>query len=119
MRRVWTQRRAARLWRLRLFLLRIRRVCSKWSTGGERVSMRVLVIEPAGQLWGSERALLDMIESVVDVEFTLCCPPDCPLLQELIKRRIRALPYFTAELHRKPRWRRLVATFGVLRAILA
>jgi glycosyltransferase involved in cell wall biosynthesis len=81
--------------------------------------MRVLVIEPAGQLWGSERALLDMIESVAGVEFAVCCPPDGPLLQELLKRRIRALPYFIAELHRKPRWRRLVAAFGVLRAILA
>jgi len=81
--------------------------------------MRVLVIEPAGQLWGSERALLDMVESVADVEFAVCCPPDGPLLQELFKRGIRALPYFIAELHRKPRWRRLVAAFGVLRAIIA
>jgi glycosyltransferase involved in cell wall biosynthesis len=81
--------------------------------------MRVLVIEPAGQLWGSERALLDMIESVAEIEFAVCCPPDGPLLQELLRRGTRALPYFISELHRKSRWRRLVAVFGVLRAIFA
>ena len=59
-----------------------------------------------------------MIDSVAEIEFAVCCPPDGPLLQELLKRGIRALPYFIAELHRKPRWWRLVAAFGVLRAIL-
>lgn len=83
------------------------------------MSLRVLSIEPAGNLWGSERALLDLIESVPGIEFAVCCPPRSALKAELWKRRIEVLPYFIAGLHRKPRWRRAQAAFGVLRACFA
>ena len=80
---------------------------------------RVLVIEPAGELWGSERALLDLIDSAKAVTFGVCCPPGKPLLPELERRKIPALPHFIAHLHEKPHWRRLQAALGVLRACLA
>lgn len=81
--------------------------------------MRVLIVEPAGNLWGSERAMIDLIESLPDLDMAVCCPSRGPLRGELRKRGVRALPYFIEELHRKPRWRRLQAALGVLRAALA
>jgi glycosyltransferase involved in cell wall biosynthesis len=79
---------------------------------------RVLVIEPAGNLWGSERALLDLLGSVHTMELAVCCPPKMPLNNELERRQVRTLPYFIARLHEKSRWHRLWAAFGVLRACL-
>src|SRR4051794_23950073 len=55
---------------------------------------RVLVIEAAGNLWGSERSLLDMISGTQGIEVTVCCPPGRPLLAELEKRGIRSIPTF-------------------------
>jgi len=78
----------------------------------------VLVVEPAGNLWGSERALLDLIDSALGLSFGVCCPPRSPIIGELERRGIPVFPYFLAELHRGPRWRRLQAAFGVLRASL-
>jgi glycosyltransferase involved in cell wall biosynthesis len=77
---------------------------------------RVLVIEPSGNLWGSERALLDLLDSIGESEAAVCCPPGMPLQPELEKRGIRAYPYFVYGLHEKSRWQRLRAAIGVLRA---
>lgn len=79
---------------------------------------RVLIVEPAGGLWGSERALLDLIDATCDLEIAVCCPPGSPLQIELGQRGIRTLPWFVAELHRKSRWRRLQAALGVIRACI-
>lgn len=79
---------------------------------------RVLVVEAAGGLWGSERALLDLIDAAVELEIAVCCPPHSPLQPELERRGVRTFPYFVAELHLKPRWERLRAAFGVLLACL-
>lgn len=78
--------------------------------------MRVLIVETAGNLWGSERALLDLIDSAPDLAFAVCCPPGSAIISELERRRVEVLPYFTADLHRKGRWSRLWAAIGVLRA---
>jgi glycosyltransferase involved in cell wall biosynthesis len=80
--------------------------------------VRVLIVEPAGGLWGSERALIDLIESAPDLEIAVCCPPRTPLQAELEKRGVRVLPYFIASLHLKSRSQRLKAALGVLRACL-
>lgn len=80
---------------------------------------RTLIIESAGGLWGSERALIDLIESAPALEVAVCCPPDTPLAAELERRGVRVLPWFIERLHEKSRWRRLQAAFGVLRACLA
>jgi glycosyltransferase involved in cell wall biosynthesis len=80
---------------------------------------RLLVIEAAGNLWGSERALLDLLDGLNGMEIAVCCPPDSALETELVRRGIKVFPYYIYELHKKPRWRRLLAALGVLRACRA
>jgi glycosyltransferase involved in cell wall biosynthesis len=79
---------------------------------------RALVVEPSGNLWGSERALLDLLDGLDAVEFAVCCPPDRPLIAELMKRSVRVLPRFVYKLHEKSRLQRLRAAIGVVRACL-
>lgn len=76
---------------------------------------RVLVIEAAGNLWGSERALLDLLDTL-PAEVAVCCPPRAPLQAELERRRISTLPYYVSRLHEKSVWHRMCAALGVLRA---
>jgi glycosyltransferase involved in cell wall biosynthesis len=80
--------------------------------------MRVLVVEPAGNLWGSERAFLDVAGWMPDVQVGVCCPPDRPIRSELEKASIRTFPYFVYGLHEKSKWGRLRAAIGVARACL-
>ena len=77
---------------------------------------RVLVIEGSGNLWGSERALLDLLDVLPIREVAVCCPPERPLNGELEKRHIRTLTYFVYGLHKKPKRYRLQAAAGVFRA---
>jgi glycosyltransferase involved in cell wall biosynthesis len=80
--------------------------------------MRVLVVEPAGNLWGSERAFLDVASWLPDVALGVCCPPCRPIRSELEKVSIRTFPYFVYGLHEKSKWARLWAAIGVIRACL-
>jgi glycosyltransferase involved in cell wall biosynthesis len=80
---------------------------------------RILVIETAGNLWGSERALLDLLEAMDKSEVAVCCPPRRPLRTELERRGFTVFPHFVYALHLRPRWRRLQAAIGVLRACAA
>jgi glycosyltransferase involved in cell wall biosynthesis len=75
--------------------------------------MRVLIIEPAGNLWGSERAMLDLVDYLDDAELAVCMPPSRPLRPELDRRGIRVLPYYVYALHEKTKLQRLYAAFGV------
>jgi glycosyltransferase involved in cell wall biosynthesis len=77
---------------------------------------RVLIVEAAGNLWGSERALIDLIEGITDLDVAVCCPPATPLVEELKKRGIYTFGFFRADLHLKSRVHRLWAAFGVVRA---
>jgi glycosyltransferase involved in cell wall biosynthesis len=79
---------------------------------------RILVIEPAGGLWGSERALLDLIDSAPQLEFAVCCPAGTPLVEELDRRGVKVLPFLIERLHQKPRWFRAVAALGILLACI-
>jgi glycosyltransferase involved in cell wall biosynthesis len=79
---------------------------------------RALVIEASGNLWGSERALLDLLDALPTREVAVCCPPQMPLNGELDKRHIRTLPYYVYGLHKKARQHRLLAAAGVLRACI-
>lgn len=79
---------------------------------------RVLVIDAAGNLWGSERALIDLLKGMSHLDVAVCCPPQRPLVGELEKLQIRALPYYVYGLHEKSKWQRLRAALGVLRACL-
>lgn len=80
---------------------------------------RILVIEPAGGLWGSERALLDLIQGCPQLDWAVCCPPRTPLLTELQRRGVPRFPWFGERLHQRSRLRRAEAALGVLRACLA
>jgi hypothetical protein len=82
------------------------------------VMTRVLVIEAAANLWGSERALLDLLAGMPNLEIAVCCPPERPLNAELEKYGIRVLPYYVYGLHQKSKWHRGRAALGVLRASL-
>ena len=79
---------------------------------------RALVIEASGNLWGSERALLDLLDALPMLDVAVCCPPQVPINRELAKLNIRTFPYFVYGLHEKSRWHRLRAAAGVLRACL-
>jgi glycosyltransferase involved in cell wall biosynthesis len=79
---------------------------------------RALVIEASGNLWGSERSLLDLLRGTPNLEVAVCCPPETKLKGELEKLRIRTLPYYVYGLHEKSKWQRLRAAMGVLRACL-
>jgi glycosyltransferase involved in cell wall biosynthesis len=78
--------------------------------------MRVLVIEPAGKLWGSERALLDFVNKLPGFEAGVCCPPATPIIAELEKISVRTFPYFIESLHDKGRSKRLWAAICVVKA---
>lgn len=78
----------------------------------------MLVIESAANLWGSERALLDLLDGVSELEMAVCCPPDRPLQGKLEERHIRVFSYLVYDLHQKSKWHRLWAAIGVFRACL-
>jgi glycosyltransferase involved in cell wall biosynthesis len=79
---------------------------------------RVLFIEPAGDLWGSEKALLDLIRWLPGLEIGVCCPPDRPIIPKLKELSVKVFPYFAYALHKKSRWARTGAAVGVARACL-
>lgn len=79
---------------------------------------RILTVEGSGDLWGSERALLDLIQSIGTENMAVCCPPGRPLIAELARLHIRTLPYYIYKLHEKSRWQRLKSALGVLQACL-
>jgi glycosyltransferase involved in cell wall biosynthesis len=86
------------------------------SQPGKECCLRVLVIEAAGNLWGSERVLLDMLANRKGSEYAVCCPPNTPIISELEKLGVTVLPFFIANLHQKSKWQRAKAVVGVLRA---
>lgn len=86
---------------------------------------RVLIVEPAGNLWGSERVLLDMLSAEGHREgspdgwpdklcFAVCCPPRSAIVEKLRKIRIRVFPTFVSGLHEKTRIARFIALIGLL-----
>lgn len=82
--------------------------------------LRALVVEPAGNLWGSERVLLDFLGSIAGSpwEIGVCCPPNTPILERLVELPIEIYPAFVAGLHRKSKFNRLHAAAGLLVAAL-
>lgn len=79
---------------------------------------RALVVEPSGNLWGSERVLLDFLRVAVTSawEIAVCCPPDTPILGALGELPIQVFETFQANLHLRGRAQRARATLGLLRA---
>lgn len=77
---------------------------------------RVLVIESAGNMWGSERSLLDMVQGSSRMEVSVCLPPNTALEMHLAKPCVPVFPYYVADLHVRSRLSRLRAAAGVFRA---
>ena len=82
-----------------------------------KTKQRVLSLDPAGLLWGSERALLDFIGEIPEFESACCCPPGSPLIEKLKARNVACLPTFQANLHLRGVGARLLALWGLLRAL--
>jgi len=77
---------------------------------------RVLILEPAGNLWGSERVLLDFLRQArgSNWQIAVCCPPDTPIIAALSRLRITVFPSFIANLHLRSRGYRLLAALRLL-----
>jgi glycosyltransferase involved in cell wall biosynthesis len=77
-----------------------------------------MILDPAGNLWGSERVLLDFLSSYEGKkkEVALCCPPHSPLVKAVEALGITVYPYFEGMLHEKGKLARLGAAIGLMRA---
>jgi len=78
---------------------------------------RVLSLDPAGLLWGSERALLDFLGMIPGFSGACCLPPGSPLIAKLRELEIPHFPYFKANLHQRGVLQRGIALLGLMRAI--
>ena len=78
-----------------------------------------MVLEAAGNLWGSERALADLLNAMDPAiwEIGICCPPAMPFESLLDESRIQIFPTFVGNLHLKSKLSRIWALFGLIRAI--
>lgn len=81
--------------------------------------VKLLALESAGNLWGSERVLLDMLASLDGMDVAVCCPPRTPIVTELTRLRIRVFETFIERLHEKSRLTRFTALIGLIRACVA
>lgn len=80
--------------------------------------MRIMVLDPAGNLWDSERVLLDFLGSSATGQHrvALCCPPNTPLVDRGQGMAVRVFPDFQARPHQRGKLERLRAMVGLLRA---
>jgi glycosyltransferase involved in cell wall biosynthesis len=82
--------------------------------------VRSLILEPAGNLYGSERVLLDFLTAargLASWNIAVCCPPRTPLLPYLSDLGVRVFPYFAANLHTRGRIARATALAGLVAAM--
>lgn len=78
----------------------------------------IMVLDPAGNMWGSERVLLDFLksEAVRERSIALCCPPGTLLEAAVNQLGIPVYPLFIADLHEKGKFSRLRAAIGLFKA---
>ena len=77
---------------------------------------RILIIEPAGNLWGSEQALLDLLDGMRATKIGVCLPSSGALIGELSRRDVEVYPYLESNLHLRSKWWWLYSASGVFRA---
>lgn len=81
---------------------------------------KIVILDPAGNMWGSERVLLDLLRSdsaqTKTRNIALCCPPDTPLAGAAQQIGIVVYPTFRANLHEKGKLSRLRAAMGLFQA---
>lgn len=72
---------------------------------GHRKRLRLLIVEPSGLLWGSERALLDLIKHVDSsrYEILVACPTSARLTPHLTALGVRVVEGDIGMLHRRGR----------------
>lgn len=77
---------------------------------------RVLVVEPAGELWGSERVLIDFLRCLegLDWNIMLSCPYQSKLLKHLKNFSIRILPILIPNTHQRGILARLCNGLGLM-----
>lgn len=82
--------------------------------------LKILIIEPAGNLWGSEKVLLDTLrsEAVTQYEIGVCCPAGSEIIPYLEELTVDIFPDFIANLHLKGRSARLRVLLRMLGVIL-
>ena len=82
------------------------------------MNAKIMVLDPAGNMWGSERVLLDFLGSDIirGRGVGLCCPPRTPLLDAANKLGIKVYPFFVANLHKAGKIARLKAAIGLFKA---
>lgn len=70
-----------------------------------RTLSTALVVEPAGNLWGSERALLDLLSPLSRTvpHLSVCCPPRSSILTPLSMLPVKIFPTFVGNSHMKGR----------------
>lgn len=80
--------------------------------------LRVLYLDPAGHLWGSERSLLLLLAHLDGAAVTpaLCLPPGTPLQPQAERLGVPCLPAFRADLHHGGRLAKLAALWGLWRS---
>lgn len=81
---------------------------------------KVFIVEPSGNLWGSERALLDLCEGLKKShwKFAMCCPPKTPIIEKAESLCEYIYPTFIPNLHKKGKLQRIVAVFNLCKAII-
>jgi glycosyltransferase involved in cell wall biosynthesis len=81
------------------------------------LTKRILSLDPAGLLWGSERALLDFLGELPGYEVACCLPLSTPLVAKLQERNIHCFPYFLGNLHQRGFIPKILSLMGLIRAI--
>jgi glycosyltransferase involved in cell wall biosynthesis len=81
-----------------------------------RRSIRVAIFEPFGNLYGSERSMLDLLNSLPPkaIKPIVYCPKNAPWLAEIEKSNVSYSDWFELDLHKKSRLRRVVALLKFL-----
>ncbi len=77
-------------------------------TAADNRVIRVSVVEPSGQLYGSELALLDILEEINHAKFQIeVILPQCsPFETPLRNAQIQTLDLLPSQLQHRPRWRK-------------
>src|SRR5215469_10384575 len=76
-----------------------------------RKAIKVAIFEPLGNLFGSERSMLDLLGalSLSNVELAVYCARNAPWLPLLRKLNLLVYDWFAIDLHKKSRWARATA----------
>ncbi|HEY1769793.1 MAG TPA: glycosyltransferase family 4 protein [Chthoniobacterales bacterium] len=84
----------------------------------KRNQPRVLILEPIGNLWGSEQSLLEFASTAADLRIAIYYPKESEFAVEVARLPTAAFPFFERDLHRRSKVRRIVACGRLLATAL-